>query len=267
MPRPKAEVPLVRKIAQAFKAVGKLQRTGTNRSRRYKFTRATDVFEAVRLELLNRDVLIHIDEGTPEYVPVAETNGGEQMTECRLPVTYTFMDEKTELKPMRFNGAGRDVAGKELYKAQTGAQKALLKRFGLMAEEADDPEWDGAEAETGETLDDVAPRRVPRREQPIRDFEIHAIEDACVATAKTAPEISETLCARFKVSELAKLKRWQFKDALAWASNGAGTLAPKPQAAPPLQSSMPFPKAAPSSELKIGNKSIELPPQKGSYAL
>ena len=184
------------------------------------------------------------------------------------PARHLHFQRRREpnFKPMRFNGVGRDVEGKALYKAQTGAQKALLKRFGLMAEEADDPEWDGAEAETGETLDDVAPRRVPRREQPIRDFEIHAIEDACLATTKSAAEISETLCARFKVSELAKLKRWQFKDALAWASNGAGTLAPKPQAAPALQSKM-FPVPAPSSELKIGNKTVEIPAQKNSYAL
>lgn len=270
-PRPKAEVPLIRKIAQAFAAVGKLQRRGRNTSgsKPYPFTYASDVLEAVRMEFLKRDVLIHIDEGTPEYVPITETNGGGQMTECRLPVTYTFMDEKGELKPMRFNGAGRDVAGKELYKAQTGAQKALLKRFGLMAEETDDPEWDGNDdaQPSSETLDDVAPRRVPRREQLIREFEIKAIVEGCAQTGKSTAEISQAMCTRFKVDEMSKLKRWQFKDALAWATNGAGTISPKPQAAPALQASLPLPKPAPSFEMRVGGKTETVQPKTGSYAL
>ena len=204
MPRPKAEVPLVRKIAQAFKAVGKLPRAGVNKKRHYNWTRATDVFEAVRSELFSRDVLILPNEGKPEYVPIGATNGGEQMTECRLPVTYIFKDCKEELSAITINGIGRDVEDKALYKAQTGAQKALLKRFGLMAEETDDPEYDGNhdDAQPGETLDDVAPRRIPRREQPIREFEVNAFYEACDATQKR-PSRSRPIWKRLK------LTRWQ----------------------------------------------------------
>lgn len=271
MSRPKAEVPLVKKIAQAFRAVGKVKRAGRNTTRRYPFTKASDVLEAVRDKLLSQDVLIHIDEGEPQYVPVGATNGGEQLTECRLPVTYTFMDEKTELKPMRFNGIGRDVDDKSLAKAQTGAQKSLLKRFGLMVEDADefDGDQDDATDPAGETIDEVAPMRSPsrKREQPIREFEISALENAFADTHKEAAEIAEVMCSRFKVATVADLKRYQFKEALAWASNGAGTLAPKPQAAPALQSSMPFPKPAPSFEMSIRGKTETVTPKTGSYSI
>lgn len=270
-PRAKAEVSLVKKIARAFKAVGKVKRAGRNTTRNYPFTKASDVLEAVRDKLLGEGVLIHINEGDPEYVPVAMSNGEEQITECRLPVTYTFMDEKDELKPMRFNGIGRDVEDKSLAKAQTGAQKSLLKRFGLMVEDSDefDGDRDHAAEPYGETLDDVAPMRDPkrRREQPIREFEIAALENAFTDTNKTPAEVSEGLCTRFKASQLTDLKRYQFKDALAWASNGAGTLTPKPQAAPALQGSLPLPMPAPPIQMRIGNKSIEFVPEKKAYSV
>ena len=143
MPRPKAQLPLVTKVARAFAAVGKLQRAGTNG--RYNWTRATNVLEAVRDNCFSQDVLILPNEGTPVYVDMGESNGSPQITECRLPVTYVFKDTKEELPPITINGEGQCTEGKALYKAQTGTQKALLKRFGLMAEEIDNPEYDGRE--------------------------------------------------------------------------------------------------------------------------
>jgi len=126
MGRPKLQKPLVDKIAEAFAKVEKLQRRGENATRGYKWTRASDVLAAVRADLLSRGVLIHINEGKPEYERnVAQSNGGESITECNLAVTYTFQDAASELKPMTINGVGRDVEDKSLYKAQSGAQKAL----------------------------------------------------------------------------------------------------------------------------------------------
>lgn len=265
MGRPKTEVPLVKKVAQAFKAVGKLQRAGTNRKRRYPFTRASDVLDAVRLELFNRDVLVLPNDSQPEYVSVGPTNGGEQITECRLAVTYTFKDAKEELPPITINGVGRDVEDKALYKAQTGAQKAMLKRFGLMAEETDDPEWD--EAETGEMLDDIAPMHTPSSQKPVTQSQIRAFAEACSQTNKSADEISAYLATEHRVKEIAELRRGKpFTHAIRWASDGQGTLAPKPQAAPALQSKM-FPTPAPPAEMRIGNKTVEIPAQKDAYAL
>lgn len=273
MGRQAKQKPLVTKIADAFRAVAKLERRGKNKTRHFNYTRASDVYEAVRDELFSRGVLMCPSEGAPVYVDnIATSNGGESINECRLPVTYVFQDESGKLDPpMTVNGIGRDVEDKALYKAQTGAQKALLRRFGLLAEEADefdgDQSQDEAAAPTGESIEEFAPRRVPRREQPIREFEMRAIEDACADTKKTSAEISEAMLTRFKAAKPADLRRWQFKEALRWASDGAGTLAPKPPAAPALQESMSFPKAAPSFEMRVGGKTLVVESKTGSYSV
>jgi len=273
MPRPRAEKPLAARVAAVLGAVKKLERKGHNSNGDYDYTRATDVFKAVRDRLFALGILLLPDEGEPVYVSIP-TNGGELLTECRLPVTYTFWESKdSSLPPLRCHGVGRTKDEKALYIAQTGAEKAFLKRIGLMAEKIDDPEWDGRQHSeqygTGESLDDVAPLKGSKRkrEQPIRDFEVAAIENACADTQKKPAEIADVMCARFKVATVPELKRWQFKDALAWASNGAGTLAPKPQAAPALQGSLPLPRPAPSFEMRVGGKSVEVQPKTGSYAL
>jgi hypothetical protein len=266
MSRPKIPTPLVDKIAQAFKAVGKLQRNGTNSKRRYKWTRATDVFEAVRLEFFDRGVLVIHDEGMPEYVAVAQSNGGEQITECRLPVRYSFKDATGEIGPFTVNGIGRDVEDKALYKAQTGAQKALLKRFGLMAEEVDDPEWDGSQAPAGETLDDAAPMRTPRKEQPLAAYQIDAVREALGSTGKSDAELSEVVAARFHAAELANVKRKHFKELLKWASDGRGTITPPKLTAVPAQAALPL-RAAPPVEMRIGNKTVEFQPKDKPFAI
>lgn len=269
MSRPKIPVPLVDKIAQAFEAVGKLQRAGTNKTRRYKYPRASDVFEAVRGELFKRRVLICPNESVPEYIAIAQTNGGEQITECRLQMTYTFRDELEKLEPMVVNGVGRDVEDKALYKAKTGALKTLLKQIGLMAEEADDPEWDNQPAdETGETLDDAAPMRTPRKEQPLAAYQIDAVREALGSTGKTDSELSEVVAARFHAPELTDVKRKHFKELLKWASDGRGTIAavPKLQAAPD-QGALPLRAAGEAIQLKIGSKTVQFEPKDKPYAI
>jgi hypothetical protein len=267
MSRPKTPVPLVDKIAQAFKAVGKLQRAGTNTKRHYKWTRATDVFEAVRLEFFNRGVLVIHDEGTPEYVAIAQSNGGEQITECRLPVKYSFKDATGEIGPFTVHGVGRDVEDKALYKAQTGAQKALLKRFGLMAEEVDDPEWDGSQAPAGENpLDDAAPMRTPRKEKPLAAYQIDNIREAMANTGKTEEQLSQAVASIGHAAELTQMKQKYFKELFKWASDGRGTVAPPKPEAVPAQPALPL-RAAPPVEMRIGNKTVEFQPKDKPYAI
>lgn len=275
MGRPKLQKPLVDKIAEAFAKVEKLQRNGSNTTRGYKWTRASDVLAAVRADLLSRGILIHINEATPEYVPVAQSNGGEQITECRLPVTYTFMDAVSELKPMRVNGIGRDVEDKSLYKAQTGAQKALLKRFGLMPEEEEnEPEFDGHRSQDSPMVDQAQAMReagaaYPKPEKTVTRKQMEAFGDACRDTGKAADEISGYLLTAHQVSTLADLGRGRpFTQALAWAAKGAEALtvvAPKPQPAPAMQPKLPLP--APAFEMRIGQKTVTVEPKTGSYAL
>lgn len=261
MSRPKLEKSLWVKLAEVFKAVSKLQRTGTNRTRHYKFTRATDVFEAVRQEIFSRHVLLQWDEGTPEYVDKGASNGGETITECRLSVKYSFTDGKDIWGPFTVNGVGRDVEDKSLYKAQTGAEKALLKRIGLMAEEADDPEWDSQNVPGEESLEDVAPRRIPRKEKPLTDYQKAAILEAVRNTEKTEAQLSEAVAQCGHADQLANVKQKHFKDLFVWASDGKGTIAsPKPQAVP-TQSALPLRAAPTPIEMRIGNQSIKWEPQ------
>ncbi len=269
MPRPKAIIPLVEKIAQAFEAVGKLPRAGKNKSRGYPYTRATDVFEAVRLELFRRKILICPTEGVPEYVKIADTNGGEQITECRLQVTYTVRDALEKLEPMIVNGIGRDVEDKALYKAQTGAQKALLRRLGLIAEETDDPEWDGQETQAGETIDDAAPMRTPRKEQPLATYQIEAIGEAMASTGKTADELSQVVAARFHAAAVENVKRRDFKELLKWASDGRGTITPPKAQAAPDQGALPLRAAEPMApiEMRIGQQTVKFQPKDKPYAI
>jgi ERF superfamily protein len=303
MGRPKRNLPLVDKIAQAFAAVEKLQRRGTNTTRGYKWTRATDVLAAVRADLLSRGVLIHMNEGKPEYERnVAQSAGGDSITECNLAVTYTFQDATAELKPMTVNGVGRDVEDKALYKAQTGAQKALLKRFGLMAEEDDDPEYEIPQnvhdahdrAQEMRELED----RQTRQPKTVTIAQIHTFNTACQETGKSADEVSGYLLTAHQVSKLADLGRGgPFTQALAWAKQRPSSLSLAPKqdhaseatvprtsvanepyavqgaggsqrlelAPAGMQSRLPLP--APPSELKIGNQRIEIPARKDTYAL
>jgi hypothetical protein len=286
--RPKTPLPLVDKIAQAFEAVGKLPRAGTNRTRRYKYPRASDVFEAVRGELFKRRVLICPTESAPEYTPIAQTNSGEQITECRLQITYTVRDALEKLEPMVVNGIGRDVEDKALYKAKTGALKTLLKQIGLMAEEADDPEWDGQQS-PGETLDDAAPLRTPRKEKPLAAYQIENIREAMTNTGKTEEQLSQAVASIGHTPVLAAVKQKYFKELFKWASDGRGTVSaparhvckpschnpclleedekrPKVPAAPD-QGALPLRAAPAPIQMKIGAKSIEFEPKEKGYAL
>jgi hypothetical protein len=266
MSRPKIPVPLVDKIAQAFAAVSKLPRNGKNRIRGYPYTRASDVFEAVRHELLKRGVLCCPTEGEPKYIDIAMSNGGEQITECRLQVTYTFRDAAEKLEPMVVNGIGRDVEDKALYKAQTGAQKALLKRFGLMAEEADDPEFDGSQPFEGEG-EDTAPRKLPRKEKPLAEYQIAAIREGMAVGSHTEEELSRAVAAIGHADALENVKRRYFKDLFKWASNGRGTITPPKLTAVPAQEALPLRAAPQPIQMKIGSKSIEFEPKDQAYSV
>lgn len=261
-PRPSTaskEKKLAGKVAKIMRAVKKLEKYGTNDAGSYSFTRATDVFEQVRDRLFADGILLMPDEGEPVYVSI-ETNGGEAHIECRLPVTYTFTDGETELKPRRCNGVGRDHADKALYKAQTGSRKAFLKAVGLMAEETDDPEYEDA----AETLDDVAPLKgagkVPRRERPLTEYEIANIREGMAATGKTEAQLSE-MVSQLKAESIESVQNYQFKKLLKWATDGQGTIhAPKPQAVP-TQNALPLGRPPEPIEMRIGNKSIQFEPK------
>jgi len=262
--RPKTPTPLITKIAQAFAAVERLQRNGTHETRGFRYTRAHDVFEIVREKLLSRGVIVCPVENVPVYRHY-QTNGGEEWTECQLQVTYTFKDEKEVLDPpIVTNGLGRSPGEEALEIAQTKAQKAMLKRFGIMADEQDDAPAPG---ETADDAHPAGPGPKSRDDKPVTMPQIRVFKEACVASGRTDDEIMTYLFHEHHVTGVQHLSRGKpFTEAMRWA-NRQGAPAPKPQAAPPLQGSLPLPKPAPSFEMKIGNKTVTVEPTKGSYAL
>ncbi len=259
MSRPPKDKPLITKIAQAFAAVERLQRKGDH-PRGFRYTRAHDVFEIIRHKLLDQGVLICPVEGLPVYVPIA-TNGGETMTECRLQVTYTFQDAKEKLDPpLVINGLGRSIGEEALEIAQTKAQKALLKRFGIMADEQDDAPAGG---EVQPQPDEHASRGA---DKTVTHAQIRAFNEACADSNRTQDEIMTYLFHEHQVTGVQHLGRGkQFTQALVWAGNGSAR--PKPQAAPALQGNLPLPKPVPPIEMRIGNKTVTVEPKTGSYAL
>lgn len=259
---------LTTRVAQVLRQVEKLKRKGINKADGYDFTRATDVFAAVRDKLFAAGILLLPNEGQPEYVD-RTTNGGELLQECRLPVIYTLTDGIDKLPPLTCHGIARDLSDKALYKAQTGAEKAFLKRIGLMAEEVDDPEYDGKAA--SETLDDVAPRRTPRKEKPLAAYQIENVQAAMQATGKTEEQLV-AMVAKFGAAGLADVKQRHFKELLMWASDGRGTIAapaaPKLTAVPDqAQATLPLRAAPQPVELKIGSQKIEFEPRQSAYSV
>lgn len=255
---------LTNRVAAVFHAVKKLERRGRNQDGDYNYTRATDVFEEVRERLFRQGILLHRDEDKPEYVD-KQTNGGDWLQECRLRVTYWFSDGTEKTEPEHCNGVARKLDDKALYVAQTGADKAFLKRKGLMAEVIDDPEFDGQS--TSETIEDAAPRRTSRKEQPLRPYHIDNIREAMVNTGKTEEDLARQVAAVGHADTLENVKQKYFRDLFRWAADGQGTIhAPKPQAVA-AQPSLPLRTAAQPIEMKIGNKSIEFPAKDKAFSV
>jgi hypothetical protein len=247
MTRPKTTTPLATKLAQAFATVGRMQRRGKNTQRGYDYMFASDLFDALRGQLFRKGVLILPDEGEPVYVAIAESNGGEQITECRLPVAYTFMEADSKIGPYRVNGIARTPDEKCLYIAQIGSRKALLEAVGLIAKEDADPEFSGrydvatsdaaAETDGAQEMRDREAAKRPCAAKTVTPPQISAFNDACDRTGKSQDEVSGYLLTTHQ--------------------------------AVPHQGSLPLPTPAPPEiTLKIGNKTVPVPSEaKGSYAL
>jgi hypothetical protein len=266
-PRPSKSTTLAGKVASVLRAVKQLERKGHNDDRDFDYTRATDVFKAVRDKLFAQGVLLLPDESEPVYVSIP-TNGGETWTECRLSVTYTFWESKdSSLPPLRCNGIGRTPDEKALYIAQTGAEKAFLKRIGLMAEKIDDPEFDHQDESAGETLDDVAPPKVRRMEKPLTDYQISAIREGMGTAHRSEEELAQAVASIGYADTLTNVKRKYFKALFRWASDGKGTISAPKLEAVPAQPALPLRAAVAPIELRIGNQKVEFLPKDKPFAI
>ena len=125
------------KLSAILKAVGYIEKTGTNASQGYKYVQAAAVADKIRNEFAERGLTM-----IPENIEVTEsglTPSGKQAL-VTLLITWKITDsESGEFVTFQSVGSGSDSTDKAVYKAMTGALKYALL-LGFLIPTGDDPE-------------------------------------------------------------------------------------------------------------------------------
>lgn len=209
---------LVKKLAEVGAEIGEIVKQGEGDN--FSYLRALDVFNALRLKVFSRGIVIIPETMQAEYAMPFETVSGDVMEEVRVKATYRITDG-TETLIGAGLGVGRDYRGKALYAAQTGALKYFLQAIGLIAGVEDDAETtnDGPIPEgLAEKLDEAEKRFGPDlREHPISQRDVRAFGSACKASGFRDKHRTAYLKSTFGIEHISDLKRKDFEQALAWA--------------------------------------------------
>ena len=125
------------KLSAILKAVGYIEKTGTNASQGYKYVQAAAVADKIRNEFAERGLTM-----IPENIEVTDsglTPSGKQAL-VTLRITWKITDsESGEFVTFQSVGSGSDSTDKAVYKAMTGALKYALL-LGFLIPTGDDPE-------------------------------------------------------------------------------------------------------------------------------
>jgi len=125
------------KLSAILKAVGYIEKTGTNASQGYKYVQAAAVADKIRNEFAERGLTM-----LPENIEVTDsglTPSGKQAL-VTLRITWKITDsESGEFVTFQSVGSGSDSTDKAVYKAMTGALKYALL-LGFLIPTGDDPE-------------------------------------------------------------------------------------------------------------------------------
>ena len=144
-----AEKKLAAKLAEIMKDVGYIQKGGTNSAQGYKYVMASQVADAIREKLADKNIIL-----VPVGVQVVETGRtpSEKQSLLTLKYTWRFIDgDSGETIDFESVGSGADSGDKAPYKAATGALKyALLTAF--LIPTGDDPENDSAVASAAKEI-------------------------------------------------------------------------------------------------------------------
>jgi hypothetical protein len=148
---------LVRKMNEIKEKVGYLQKKGQNTQQKYKFIQESDVIDAVRTLMIERNLMIWPETTNVIVTSSGQTSGGAQKNLTTVEMKFTIEDgDSGETRTVSVGGQGVDPGDKGIYKATTGANKySLLKLFQIPT--GDDPEYDGQ--------DDVKSRGGSQRNQ------------------------------------------------------------------------------------------------------
>lgn len=123
---------LYQKLVEVMTEIGRVEKRGYNDFHKYAYVMESDLMEAVRQRLADRNVLL---------IPAVESVQHDD-TLTTAVMRFTFVDaESGEKHEVQWAGTGDDKGDKGLYKAFTGAEKYFLMKMFLIST-GDDPEGD-----------------------------------------------------------------------------------------------------------------------------
>ena len=211
---------IAEQLAEACDTIVGIIKKGHNEDVGYRYLRILDIANELRGELFQRGLII-IPHDLDCQSESWEIENGRRYTEYRVRTEFTVTDGREKLTYCSF-GVGRDLDGKALFIAQTGALKAWLKRLGLIFGEEDDPEIERSREVPYSPIEAVR----------IGEYQTRAWEAAVRQSGKTKEQIEAYLSTAFGFAvtseKIASLSRKDFDIAIQWLSrNGdlAETLA------------------------------------------
>ena len=151
--------PLVVKLAQVMGKVGYIAKSGRNEAQGYAYARESDIVQAIRGELVERNVMVIPDVLEVLTMERTKSDGKPGVPMTRVKVCWHLIDGDSgdEMTVVAF-GDGMDSGDKGYYKAMTGCQKYLwMKMFHLPT--GDDPEASGKKTEARMEAPETSARR------------------------------------------------------------------------------------------------------------
>lgn len=141
--QPPIQRTLVKKLAEIMREVGRIPKNGYNSHQKYNYVMESDISEAVRSLMADRNLMIFPNLVSKEVISAGTTKGGSSQWLTSVEMEFTIVDgDSGEERTVKMGGQGIDSGDKGIFKATTGANKyALLKLFQIST--GDDPENDG----------------------------------------------------------------------------------------------------------------------------
>jgi phage FluMu protein gp41 len=202
------------RLAAACAEVGGLKMKGDNGS--YPYLRMSDIADALRGPLFSRGlVLIANDVECHERI-FSSPNPDRAYTEFRVRTEFTVSDGR-QSRVYSAYGVGRDMDGKALFAAQTGAMKSWLKRLGLIFGERDDPEVEARKE----------PEELPKQKAAQLRYQKSAWKSVIASSGKTEAELLQIVgeaMGEMSTDKLLSLSREDFDRAMKAALQDDGNL-------------------------------------------
>jgi hypothetical protein len=195
------------RLVEACEAAASVSKKGNNGQ--YSYLRILDIADTLRDEFFSRGLVLIPNDVECNERMFASDVAGRHATEVRVKTEFTVTDGRKSLVFAAY-GTGRDLDGKALFIAQTGALKSWLKRLGLIFGDRDDPE----------VAVMPVPEESPRAILAQANYQERAWAAALRTSGKTSEQVESYLSAAFGFEvtseKITALSREQFDIALQW---------------------------------------------------